>query len=177
MRLSERVYRRLLVAYPVEHRRRYGDSMTQLFRDRMRQEGGGFSTVLVWGHIGFDLVRSAFTERMETAMNLQTWTSRWWEATVVVLAAFISVIAIFFADTSPGWALLIGSADVLLIGGLALRSAWRVGATAMVIAGCLLAAVPFWGIFNVVLAVVIVVGGLETGKIGPDPAKATEAAT
>ncbi len=126
MKLSERVYRRLLVAYPANHRRRYGDPMTQLFRDRLRQDGGGFSTVLVWGHIGFDLVHSAFTERMETAMNLQTWTSRWWEATVVGLAAFMAA-GLIFDGPFMDFALLVGSADVLLIGGLALRSVWRVG--------------------------------------------------
>lgn len=176
MKLSERVYRRLLVAYPAEHRRRYGDQMTQLFRDRMRQDGGGFSTVLVWGHIGFDLVHSAFTERMETAMNLQTWTSRWWEASVVALAGYISLLAIFAGDTSAGWALLVGSAAVMLIGGLALRTVWRVGGSALVIAGSVLAAIPWWVILNVVLAFVIVFGGFASGKIGPDPARVTEEA-
>ncbi len=69
MTLSERVYRKMLIAYPGEHRRRYGEPMALLFRDRLRRDGGGFGTVLVWGHVGFDLARSAFTERMETAMT------------------------------------------------------------------------------------------------------------
>ncbi len=81
MTLSERTYRALLVVYPVEHRRRYGEPMALLFRDRLQRDGGGFGTVLVWSHVGFDLARSAFTERMETAMTMQTWISRWWEAT------------------------------------------------------------------------------------------------
>ncbi len=110
-------------------------------------------------------------------MNVQTWTSRWWEASVVALAAFISLLAIFAGDTSSGWALVVGSAAVLLIGGLALRTVWRVGGSALVIAGSLLAALPFWVILNVVLAFVIVVGGLGTGKIGSDPGKVAEPAT
>ena len=111
-------------------------------------------------------------------MNLQRWTSRWWEASVVVLAAFMAVATIFAVDSNnPGWAIFLGAAAVLLIAGLALRSAWRIGATAMVIAGSLLAAIPFWGIFNVTLAFVIVIGGFAFDKIGPDPTKATDAAT
>ncbi len=116
-------------------------------------------------------------ERMETAMNLQTWTGRWWEASVVVLAAFMAVTTIFVIDGNPGWALILGSAAVLLSAGLVLRSVWRMGATAMVIAGSLLAAIPFWGILNVILAFVIIIGGFRFGKIGPDPAKVTEEAT
>ncbi len=63
--LSEKVYRALLAAYPSEHRREYEEPMVQLFRDRMRCEGGGFRTPVVWAQTLTDLVRSAFTERME----------------------------------------------------------------------------------------------------------------
>ena len=65
--LSERVYRILLQAYPKEHRREYEESMVQLFRDRMRRDGGGLGTLVVWMHMLFDLVRSASRERMEIA--------------------------------------------------------------------------------------------------------------
>ena len=34
--ISERLYRALLLVYPSEHRREYGEPMVQLFRDRMR---------------------------------------------------------------------------------------------------------------------------------------------
>ena len=63
--LSEKVYRRLLVVYPKEHRREYGELMVQLFRDRMRRDGGGFHGALVWMQMIFDLVGAAFKEHKE----------------------------------------------------------------------------------------------------------------
>ncbi len=66
--IAERVYRALLAAYPSEHRREYGEPMVQLFRDRMRRDGGGFRTLAVWVHTVFDLVSSAFEERKEGVM-------------------------------------------------------------------------------------------------------------
>ena len=65
--LSEKVYRRLLLVYPKEYRREYGDLMVQLFRDRMRRDGGGFRGLLVWVHMIFDLVVAAFKEHKEGA--------------------------------------------------------------------------------------------------------------
>jgi hypothetical protein len=143
--------------------------MALLFRDRLRRDGGGFGTVLVWSHVGFDLARSAFTERMETAMTMQTWTSRWWEATIVILAANSVLFGLLFtASDHPRWAIAIGFIPAaLLLVGLALRNKWRAAATAMLIIGSLLAAVAFWVIYTVVLAVVIIIGGLSTRKIGP----------
>ena len=63
--ILERVYRALLAAYPREHRREYGEPMVQLFRDRMRRDGGGFRTGTVWAQMIFDLVCSASRERKE----------------------------------------------------------------------------------------------------------------
>ena len=65
--LAERIYRALLLAYPEEHRREFGEPMVQLFRDRMRRDGGGLATLAVWVHTLLDLVRSASRERMEAA--------------------------------------------------------------------------------------------------------------
>ena len=61
----ERVYRVLLLAYPSEYRREYGEPMVQLFRDRMRRDGGRFRTPVVWAQIISDLVCSAFREHVE----------------------------------------------------------------------------------------------------------------
>ena len=66
--LSERMYRALLWAYPRQHRREYGEPMVQLFRDRMRRDGGGVRTLVVWVPMVFDLVGSAFKERKEEAV-------------------------------------------------------------------------------------------------------------
>ena len=63
--LSERVYRWLLVVYPTDHRREYGGLMVQLFRDRMRRDGGGFRGLFVWMQMIFDLVGAAFKEHKE----------------------------------------------------------------------------------------------------------------
>ena len=65
--LSEKVYRRLLVVYPKEYRREYGELMVQLFRDRMRRDGGGFRGLFVWMQMIFDLVDAAFKEHKEGA--------------------------------------------------------------------------------------------------------------
>ena len=63
--LSEKIYRRLLVVYPKEHRREYGELMVQLFRDRMRRDGGGFRGLIVWMQMIFDLAGAAFIEHKE----------------------------------------------------------------------------------------------------------------
>jgi hypothetical protein len=169
MTVSERVYQALLVAYPEEHRRRYGQPMALMFRDRMRRDGGGFGTVLVWGLVGLDLARSAFTERMETAMTAETWTSRWWEATVIVLAANSVVFGVI--ALGGGYVeipIAFGFAPAaLLIAGLALRNTWRAGATVMVVAGSIAAAGWWWMVYPIVLAAVVIIGGIATHKIGP----------
>jgi hypothetical protein len=181
MTRSERVYRAMLLAYPVEHRRNYGDPMLGLFRDRLGRDGGGLGTVRVWARLGPDLVGSAFIERLETAMNIQTWTNRWWEATVLVFAftqAVMGVAVLAFGDGSHirfgiGWGLLPAA---LLLGGLAVRRRRRGLATSMIIVGSLAAAFAFWLIYPIILAVVVIAGGLGSGKIGraraPQPASA-----
>ena len=63
--MSEWVYRMLLVLYPSEHRREYEEQMVQLFRDRMRRDGGGYRTAIVWFDILSDLIRSALNEHLE----------------------------------------------------------------------------------------------------------------
>ena len=47
---------------PREHRREYGDMMVQLFRDRMRRDGGGSGILKVWLVVVVDLVSSALNE-------------------------------------------------------------------------------------------------------------------
>ena len=63
--LSERIYRWLLLLYPREHRREYGELMVQLFRDRMRRDGNGFRRLAVWLHLTVDLAGAAFEEHKE----------------------------------------------------------------------------------------------------------------
>ena len=63
--ISEWVYRALLVLYPSEHRREYEEQMVQLFWDRMRRDGGGYRSAIVWLHILSDLFHSALNEHLE----------------------------------------------------------------------------------------------------------------
>ena len=66
--ISEKLYRLLLLAYPTEHRREYGEAMVQLFRDRMRHDGGGIRTAAIWVETVIDLAHSSHGERKEEAM-------------------------------------------------------------------------------------------------------------
>ena len=59
---SEGVYRVLLVAYPREFRREYGELMVQFFRDRMRCDGRGLRRLVIWTQLLFDLAASAVRE-------------------------------------------------------------------------------------------------------------------
>jgi hypothetical protein len=65
MALSGKVYERLLLLYPLEHRREYGAAMAQLFRDQCREawtEARGWGLVVLWFRIWSDLVRTAAAE-------------------------------------------------------------------------------------------------------------------
>ena len=95
--LSESVYRRLLVAYPRDHRREYGELMVQLFRDRMRRDGGGFRALPVWAHMLLDLVVAAFKEHKER----QSMTRRKW-----IVIALVAVLLTVVAGTAGVGALL-----------------------------------------------------------------------
>ena len=96
---SEKVYRRLIVVYPREHRREYGELMVQLFRDRMRRDGGGFQALLVWMHMILDLVVAAFKEHKEG----QSMTRRKWIgiALVVVLLTGLAGASALLYEPDP----------------------------------------------------------------------------
>ena len=72
--LSERLYRALLIAYPGEHRREYGELMVQMFRDRMRRDGGGLGSLKVWSDMLVDLMTSALKEHSKGGIT----TTRAW---------------------------------------------------------------------------------------------------
>jgi len=171
MPMSERAYRALLVAYPSEHRRLYGDPMNQLFRDRMRRDGGGLGTLNVWVQMGFDLVASAFKERMAALMAIETWTSRWWEASVVLLTVNSMVFGFTFTNSDHlGWGIATGFAPaVLLLTGLALKNSHPRGATVLLTVASVGAGFAWWAIYTVVLALTVVVGGFRSGRIGHEP--------
>ena len=97
----ERVYRWLLVVYPREHRREYGELMVQLFRDRMRSDGSGFRGLVVCVQMIFDLVRAAYQVHKEGfVMPKRMWIGT---ALVVVLLAGVAGVAnLWHQDQSTG---------------------------------------------------------------------------
>jgi hypothetical protein len=71
-RLSERVYRALLVAYPKRFRDAYGPQMVRAFRDVLREErlrGGAAWPARLWARTLPDLAASAFAERREDVIG------------------------------------------------------------------------------------------------------------
>jgi hypothetical protein len=96
--VHERLYRSLLVVYPREYRSEYAEPMTQLLRDRLRDEGGGGRTAVVWINIGLDLIRTALAERKVTTMD--TFKAGWWRYSAGLIAFSIAFLAIgnLFAD-------------------------------------------------------------------------------
>ncbi len=67
--LSGKVYERLLALYPVEHRRKYGAPMAQLFRDQCRDawtEAHGWGLALLWLRTSMDLVKTSTAEHLRS---------------------------------------------------------------------------------------------------------------
>lgn len=110
----ERVYRALLLAFPKEHRDEYGEPMTQIMRDRLRDEGGGWRTGLVWARLLVDLVTSAVSERRETAMD--TIKTAWWRIAAGLIAVVLAAAGVhswFESATGPWYQWMFGRAALL----------------------------------------------------------------
>ena len=95
--LSEWLYRALLVVYPREHRWEYGDLMVQMFRDRMRYDGGGFRGLIVWTQMMRDLFVSAYEEH-EIGGNMK---KRIWIVPTSVIALLIIVAGVSVVLSQP----------------------------------------------------------------------------
>ncbi len=106
-------------------------------------------------------------------MATTNWTSRWWEISVVLLG--VNSVVFGFTGANSGsleWGIAVGFVPaVLLLAGLGMRNSQRMGATIFLTAGSIAAATAWWVIYTVVLALVIVVGGFWSGKIGPKRTK------
>jgi len=70
MRLSERIYRTLLRAYPERYRRQYEEPMVQLFRDQMRAAETWLGMARLWMRTIADLVRTVPARHAETSPHL-----------------------------------------------------------------------------------------------------------
>jgi uncharacterized membrane protein YfcA len=106
---------------------------------------------------------------METIMAIENWTSRWWETSVVLLGVNSVVFGFLGANSGNlGWGIAVGFVPAaLLLAGLGMRNSQRTAATVFLTVGSIAAASAWWMIYTVVFALVIVVGGFWSGKIGP----------
>jgi capsular polysaccharide biosynthesis protein len=69
--VSQKIYGRLMLAYPRSHRAEYGAAMAQLFRDQCRDawsESRGWGMAKLWLRVLPDLVKTSFIERL-AALN------------------------------------------------------------------------------------------------------------
>lgn len=65
--VSQKIYERLLRAYPPAHRAEYGPAMAQLFRDQCRDawdESRGWGVMKLWLRVLPDLVKTSIIERL-----------------------------------------------------------------------------------------------------------------
>jgi hypothetical protein len=81
-----RLYRLVMLLYPAEFRRRYGNDMVQLLIDRQLHDGRPASSVLL--HETFDAVRAAPRLRWESPMN---------RTVILVVAATAAITAVVVA--------------------------------------------------------------------------------
>jgi uncharacterized membrane protein YfcA len=88
---------------------------------------------------------------------------------VVLLALNSIVFGFLFANSENlGWGIAVGFVpSILLLAGLGMRNSQRMGATIFLTVGSVAASVAWWVIYTIILALVIVVGGFWSGKIGP----------
>ena len=149
----KRIYRTLLVAYPLEYRREFEEPMSQLFVDRLRDEGGGARTVLVWVQMLIDLAKTAFTERLETTMK--SFRSDWWRKLALPLSLFVVFAGIgnMIEDTEGAlfgriaYAVVAVAGFVLVVGGLLIRKRNRMVGSSMIAVGVMPGfplAIMFW---------------------------------
>ncbi len=140
-----RVYRALLVVYPASFRTEYAEPMTQLVVDRLRHDGGGPRTALVWIQVLADLAKTALSEHME--MTMTAWKTGWWRILAVPLGMFLVFAGIGNAlepetTAGPDWrtgaalyavATILGL--VLVIAGLVVRKRSRKWGSTMIAVG------------------------------------------
>jgi hypothetical protein len=106
-------------------------------------------------------------------MEQQSWTNRWWEASVWLLAVNSVVFGFLFGNSDNfTWAIAVGFVPgFLLLFGLSVRNSRRFLATISITAASIAASFAFWMIYPTVLGLVVIIGGFWTGKIGPTRAE------
>ena len=116
MRKGERVFRILLLAYPADFRRGFGEEMRVLFNDT-RREGG--SRLRFWRDFVSDVARSALrlhAEALREAWNHDTHTRRGRMRPMAILALLFGVLEAINAG-AEGVAGIRGGDDASLLAG------------------------------------------------------------
>lgn len=73
LNFSEQLYRRFLLAYPLEYRQELSDEMAQVFRDLCREvyeQKGMLGFLGIWSSTMIDLVKTAIEERIKDTTNM-----------------------------------------------------------------------------------------------------------
>lgn len=95
---SQRIYERLLLAYPKSHREEYGPAMSQLFRDQCRDawnESQNWGVMKLWLRVLPELVKTSFIERL-AALNERKSMSDKITALIQPRTIFLKVFAVVF---------------------------------------------------------------------------------
>jgi capsular polysaccharide biosynthesis protein len=96
--VSQKIYKRLLRAYPKAHREAYGPAMAQLFHDQCRDawsEARGLGVIKLWLRVLPDLVSTSIVERV-AALNQRKFMTDKMISLVQPRAIFWKVFAIVF---------------------------------------------------------------------------------
>jgi capsular polysaccharide biosynthesis protein len=96
--VSQKIYERLLMAYPKAHRAEFGAAMTQLFRDQCRDawnESQNRGVMKLWLHVLPDLVKTSFIERL-AALNKRKSMSDKMTTLIQPRTIFLKVFAVVF---------------------------------------------------------------------------------
>lgn len=106
VRLSDRLYRLLLVAYPPAFRRDYGWSMAQVFRDCCREaarRGGMRAIVALWLLTLRDLARTACVERVMEVLQMSGMQWIRWSGLAAILGGALWMVGLpGLGDKLPG---------------------------------------------------------------------------
>ncbi len=102
--VSDRLYRRLLLACPKSFREEYGPHMAQLFRDQCRDvygESGAKGMVWLWVTAVFDLGKTAVSEHIWEVSHMSNRRKLTSQEQLVVLTPLLVFVVIFIMN--PGY--------------------------------------------------------------------------
>jgi len=97
-----RIYRFLLLAYPISFRRDYGRQMMQLFRDCHRDAGAGphaFGSSRLWLRTLLDLARTAPAEHLEHLRKENAFMRNLRSDALALIGCIATIVAAFFLLT------------------------------------------------------------------------------